>query len=75
MPLKNVSMGKNTPCSVSVHCHKQGFIQDFFTRGELDSMFLNMYSSLCFPLVLLSLFGSGSLNVKSETVFIHIYIY
>ena len=50
-----------------------GFIQEFLLGGEIR--FLNMYSVLCFPLVLLlSLFGSGSLNVKSETVFIYIYI-
>ena len=37
--------------------------------------FLNMHSLICFPLVLLLsfLFGSGSLNVKSETVFIYKY--
>ena len=34
----------------------QGFIQDFFARGGGDYrfyVFLNMYSLLCFPLVLL----------------------
>ena len=41
------------------HCHTahpmcQGFIQDFFARGEIRFyVFLNMYSLLCFPLFLL----------------------
>ena len=31
---------------------RQGFIQDFFARGEIIFyIFLNMYSLLCFPLV------------------------
>ena len=34
---------------------KQGFLQDVLSGGEISSMhvFLNMYSLLCFPLVLL----------------------
>ena len=44
----------------------------FLPGGELDS--INMYSLLCFPSVLLSsFFGSGSLVVKSESVFVYNY--
>ena len=53
---------------------KHGFIRQ--GRGELDSMYFST-CIVCFAFLWFCcsvLFGSGSLNVKSETVFIYIYI-
>ena len=54
IPLYNIS---TTVFHISIYMH-QGFIQDFLPGREIRFyVFLNMYSVLCFPFVLL--LGSG----------------